>query len=322
MSLHTATREALSDAVKEALGRAADVESIVHIGGGAHNDCYRVDIGLDESYFLKVEKDGVMPKTRSGQVRREAEAIRVLNGLGIPCPKLVYHDADGSRTGLRCLLTEFVDAPLVGEIWEDAGDAARRLMKDQIGSVLQKLLAHTSSAFGETSPGGAIGQHASWREAWRSMADILLTDSANLELYGDADLKVIEQAFALAEHKLVSNGPASFLHMDLHPFNVLADTSTQPYRVRALIDFGFSLYGPGYILDDAVRKFGGWGLEVRDTVGVYGISQDELQASQLVFDFDLAVFLGSIKFRPDHPYGCKARLAGLLDDCRKIIQRG
>lgn len=84
--------------------------------------------------------------------------------------------------------------------------------------------------------------------------------------------------------------PPSFVHTDLGKHNVLVERSGGAARIRALVDFGNSMYAPYYIEEFLIREFGGWRIGPADIPSVYGITPQEFTAAQLLFGLELGVF--------------------------------
>lgn len=112
---------------------------------------------------------------------------------------------------------------------------------------------------------------------------------------------------------------ASFDHRDLGTHNVIVINSGGETKVGAIIDFGLSLAVPFYNFDYGIRKYGGWNLNEIDVLKKYNITKQEFDATELLINFELTVFLDSIEFAPDEPFGYISRIKGFVESCKKYL---
>ncbi len=300
--------------VKKTLGTRAMVESIFPWGGGALNICYGVYTQNPAGkYFLKIEKGNSLPRTRWGQIEREVSGIRLMRAAGVPGPCLVSFDMSGVEIGRKYTLVEFVEADLLYEFWGQLAPSEQAGLRQEITCIMEKMKLAHSPVYGDTYPGGAMGQHLTWQEACRSMGHVLREDSLEMEVFKPDQQRWVEDALEKAASSIVSDIPASFLHLDLGPHNVLATRSPQGVQIAAVIDFGCSMYGPFYV-EDNFRRYAGWGLDEIDVCQEYGIQKDELRIVEMLWGFEFDLFAASIRWGE-----YQKRLDGFIEDCRKLL---
>ena len=266
-----------------------------------------------------------IPTTRRGQIEREVEGVRLASAAGIPTAPVVGYDLTGQLIGRKYILQEFVDAELLFIIDEYIEDREDEEIRSQLADIMKKMEAIHGPGFGDLCVGGAIGRHPTWRGAYDSMRRILLHDLEALDVLPQADLKVISDALEWGSEQIGSaqtarkcpetgktvsqhlvpgetqseradpeqaraDVPPSFVHTDLGKHNVLVERSGGAARIRALVDFGNSMYAPYYIEEFLIREFGGWMIGPADIPSVYGITPQEFTAAQLLFGLELGVF--------------------------------
>jgi aminoglycoside phosphotransferase (APT) family kinase protein len=298
--------------IQDRLGSSQTLLAVEPWGGGACNTCCRVRLRDPEvSYFLKIENPVNMPRTRQGQIERDVAGTRRMQAAGIPVAPVVHYDTTLAEIGAKYLLAEFVDASLVYEIWNDLNATEQAALRSEMLAIHDKMKAVHSPCFGDIYPNGILGQHATWQGAYRSMANILVEDSIELNLYTPQEARRVRAAFENGSRFLAAPLPASFLHLDLGLHNVMAVRGAGGARIRAVIDFGNALFGPFYIEEDGFCQHGGWGALPRDLLAAYRLSAAEVEASTRLFDFELTLFLAAIRWG-DY----QSRAAALLESCK------
>lgn len=140
----------------------------------------------------------------AGLVAREAAALEAVSGHGIPVPRLLARDEDGTQTGVRCTLT----SALTGE--PDLTPADRQ-------SWLGRL-AGMQAAIHDVPPGRRVRRHGWGGDEGEALApDRYGARHRSLAWLADAGLR--DAAQAAAEGPLA--GREVLVHGDYQHFNVL-----------------------------------------------------------------------------------------------------
>jgi hypothetical protein len=142
---------------------------------------------------------------------------------------------------------------------------------------------------------------------------LLLEDAAALDVFTAEELDTIRQAHAAALPCFQYSGPAAFVHLDLHIFNIFAARREGRIEPGKLFDFGMCLYLPPYVLHYNEKAFDG---QEAVLAREYGVSEAELRAFDLLNSLEFVTFLTSIRWKPDAPYGYKAKARDYAARCR------
>ncbi|ADL52973.1 phosphotransferase [Clostridium cellulovorans] len=306
--------------LKKSQGEKCKLKVIEPYAVGANNTCYYlVTKNPDNKFFLKCENATIMPRTRCGQIEREVEGIKLMNKAGIPCKKIIQYDFTKEEIDTRYVLEEFIEGELLIEIWNDLNESEKQNIANEIEDIVEKMRNINFSYYGDIYENSIIGKYATWREAYLSISEILIEDARQLNIFTENELALISRATEFCSLKLSTNVPSSFNHRDLGTHNVIAINSEGVTKVGAIIDFGLSLAVPFYNFDYGIRKYGGWNFNEIDVLKKYNITKDEFDATELLFDLELTVFLASIEFAPDKPFGYISRIKVFVESCKKYL---
>lgn len=293
-----------------------------------------------------------VPTTRRGQIEREVEGVRLASAAGIPTAPIVGYELSGQHIGRKYILQEYVDSELLFTIDEYIEDSEDEQIRAQISEIMGKMEAIRGPWFGDVYEGGVLGRHPTWRGAFDAMRALLLGDLEVLDVFKPADLQVISDALAWGSEQIgceqvgsapigsgqvgsehvgsehvgcaqtgseqVVHQPSSLIHTDLGKHNVLVERANGSVKIRAVTDFGNSMFGPYYIEEHLIREFGGWRMGPADIPAVYGVTPEEFIATQLLFGLELGVFTFALNpslasLQANHP-------GGFLDRYREVLK--
>lgn len=284
-----------------------------------------------------------VPTTRRGQIEREVEGVRLASAAGIPTAPIVGYDLSGQHVGCKYILQEYVDAELLFTIDEYIEDSEDEQIRAQISDIMGKMEAIRAPWFGDVYEGGVLGRHPTWRGAFAAMRALLLGDLEVLDVFKPADLQVISDALAWGSEQIgcghvgsdqagsehvgcaqteseqAVHQPSALIHTDLGKHNVLVERANGSVKIRAVTDFGNSMFGPYYIEEHLIREFGGWRMGPADIPAAYGITPEEFTATQLLFGLELGVFTFALNpslasLQANHP-------GGFLDRYREVLKQ-
>ncbi len=282
--------------IRSIYGTSARILSLENWGQGALNTCLKVSTNPPgKVFFLKIENEGIIPRTRRGQIEREVYSMQLMEEAGIACPVPVKFDFSGNETGHRYLLEEFIDAQLFWEIRDHMTGFEREMLGSDISVILEKMESITSPFYGDIYPTGVVGQHPDWSSAYQAIMRHLLADSEELLLFSPGELQQVREHFAGCINGLSSPERATYHHGDLGVHNVMVDHSTGFARLGQVIDFGNATFYPRYVNGTYARLYGQFGLKPVDVQASYGISQKEQAANDHLFTLEQTIFRAMLK---------------------------
>jgi hypothetical protein len=300
-------------AVRAALGENWAVTSLEDWGGGAHNRGYQLHLEDGTRLFWKVEEETIFPRTRRGQVENEVTGLSLAAQAGVDCPRVIGYDFSGQVAGCRYLLAEFIDCDLLGQVMQTLSEAEQCRLWDQFQAEAAKLNRIHSNVFGNIYPGGPLGQHATLQTMMAAASALMVEDAETLGMFTNAELALIRQAHAAALPLFQYDGPAAFVHQDLHIFNVFAVQRNGSIEVGKLFDFGLCGFTAPYMLHYNEKAFNGQEARIARQ---YGVSEAELHACELISKLEMVNFSTTIRWAPDQPYGYVARMKEYLEMCK------
>lgn len=305
----------INEIIRNQFSENRNVLNIEQWGGGAHNICFKVDIENPEQIiFIKIEKEEIFPRTRRCQMEREVYSNKLITASGVPCPKVFNYSFE--KRPVRCIIQEFIDGKLVGELMDEYTDLEKSQVAHNIREIANIYLGIHSDTFGEVFTGGEIGQHETWKGMMTHISLILQEDAMALGIFTNDEMNLISIAHASALRSICYQGIPSLVHLDLHEFNIFAD-SDQKIRISKVFDFGFTLFMAPYMSYYGPQVFAGNEEEVSR---IYNVSIDELNAFDIIFSLEFVVFVASIRFALDEPYGYIARKKEYVEKCREYLK--
>jgi hypothetical protein len=272
-----ASRRAALDRVVEAqLGRSVRVVSVCsepsRFATASPAEIVTVGLGDGSRFRLFVKRLDPDPSGNPDKRRRDREPLvyrRLLAGRGLPVPAF-YSAYPGSGSGRHELFLEYIDDWNLKYHGLDHWYGAAR--------ALARLHAHFASRQEELDDADfLLHLDSAYFRAWALRA-VQAVAGASTQLGGKLES-------ALRRHDqiagLLAEQPATLVHNDLAPKNVIADTSTAPARIF-FVDWEMAGAGCG-LLDLAHLKHG---LERPEEQALCAAYQGELRALRMPCDRD------------------------------------
>lgn len=155
----------------------------------------------------------------------------------VPSPRVLLTDSTRRHTQLDVMVTDLRP----GVSWQtsrsEMGPDATRRAGETVGKAFAQLHTVTARRFGYPESGSGLGG-ATWPEAFATMTEALLDDSARWDVEVDADR--VREAVRSSSDALAQVDTPCMVHMDLWPGNVILDPATG--EVTGIVDFERGLY--------------------------------------------------------------------------------
>jgi len=240
-----------------------------------------------EPLFLKVEKPFKIPRIQKFQIKKEVAGLTLCANAGIPVPQIISADEDW-------ILLEFIDKNLIASEHSLSDDN-----RAQLGAEFEDIFVRISSiggaSYGDTFPGGVVGQHSSWSGALSKMTELLYEDGLELGIFGNNE-HIVAQAIAKALSQIVTNSPPALFHCDLFSQNIMGTRKNGTVHISHVIDFGMSMFAPLVYSQYITWKFTDFAVTPIDICRKFGVTQEELIAYDIlrieplvlakIFEFD------------------------------------
>ena len=303
--------------VRSALGEGAELEWVRTAKAGDVNSCYVLQTRKPAGcFFLKVENHARLPRFYSGQVEREVQCLRWLKEAGIPCPEMAGWDTGKREIGGNYILTQYIDAPVLSEIWKDLPPESHTEIKRQVLDVLDTLYGISGPFYGDVYEGGNRGRHASWKEAYLALAGLLLEDCRDIGAFADAEEEQVRVALEKSASRLRADFPPGLTHMDMHTGNLLVEPSEKGVALRAVLDFGNAMFGSPFTDIFRLRCFSYYGdpfYEER-VPRRREIPPDDLFSCDLLYSLEWMVFAKMVNWDPGVKENLLLRCRDYLED--------
>lgn len=130
----------------------------------------------NKKYIIKMDKNVSLPILYSGQIEREFAGLNLCQINGIVCPKVISYDLTENIAGVKYIVTEFLNAPLLSKVWPSMNFHQKMDMKQQALDMIKAFTNISSTFFGDIYKNGKIGQYQSWTEAFIHLVEIGVKD--------------------------------------------------------------------------------------------------------------------------------------------------
>jgi len=217
------------------IGRLASAETL---SGGMFATAYRVRfddgsqavakiVGADTSRLFQYEL---------GLLGTEAVTYRMLGDSGVPVPRVLHTDFSRAAVNADVVVAEHL--PGVPWLELQLDDSQNAAVRRRLGAVMAVLHRVEAPAFGYPAAAAALGA-TTWREAFTSMTEAVLTDAARW----DVALPTARVRAAVAAHGAALDAVTrpAVVHTDLWAGNIFLDRDT--LEIVGIIDTERTLWG-------------------------------------------------------------------------------
>lgn len=279
--------------VKNIMGGKAGIENIIPAKRGKINSCYVVSLKNEkDKLFIKVENNKIRIKYYLGQIEREKACMNLMKENNIPCPEIIKCDTSLKLINNKYIVTQFIDCPSLCDEWTNLNKDEKKVVKDEVLSIIQKLKSIGNNKFGDIFVGGNRQSFDKWKDAYLNVANILINDCINSEILDASKLGIIRSAVNAAYNSINEKYAPCFNHMDLHWENLLIEKNEDGVSVRAVLDFGNSMYGVPFTDEYRLFYFLFFGEEFYDehTPKKYNMDMHYHFSCEILYDLELLAF--------------------------------
>lgn len=308
--------ESIKNLAAPILDVAPDKIDVIQCNVGDVNSSYIAKC-KDKKVFIKIAGSDDLPVLYSGQIERELTGMKLCSDNGILCPSLLASDLTGKSFPQKYLITEFMEHPLLHEVWSTLDAAGKLSIKKESLDLIRSLSKISSPFFGDVYEGGSIGRFESWSQTFLRLIQIAVSDCEGYGTLNQNETNTILQAANACSMHLPLQDMPCFCHLDMHWNNIFVHKKGDIYRIAGIIDFGSSLYAPQY--SDFFRLQNGflYGTEsfYDDIDKPYVINIHQFFASDIYSNMDYLVFLS---FTKQKSMAVKERI---IDKCNDYLNR-
>ncbi len=285
--------------IKEAIGSDVELVCIETAKQGNINSSYIVHTREPEArLFLKIENHSRVPLFYNGQIEREVVGRNLLKEADIPCSNTLHYDFSKRDIGVKYILTDYVDASLLSDVWTSLDDTEKSVLKYKILDIVEKMKAIRSGYFGDLFENGSFGKHSTWAGAFKAMIETAIFDCCNMSTFTQDEAGILKQAVNKCYPELNTKYDPCYNHMDIHWHNVLVNGRGSEIKISAVLDFGSSVFGPTFSDEYRLNKGFLIGTEKfynEKMPPKFSLNRDEEFFNKLLASLDYYVFLSLIR---------------------------
>ncbi len=192
--------------------------------------------------IVKIQNETDFPRLYENQIQREEIGTRLCSTNGIPCPRII---ASSQEEGY--IITEFINRPLLGDVWSTLTVEEKISAKLQALSMIQQMNQIQLPLYGALYPNGVIGQFDTWEQSFLNIVDIALSDCIRYDVLSEEDGKQLMECASRncnSLQKIQQSSPV-FAHLDFHWKNIFYDV--QQHRISCVFDFGSAMSTVNYM---------------------------------------------------------------------------
>jgi aminoglycoside phosphotransferase (APT) family kinase protein len=234
------TDEQLAAVCRRAFGDAARLDAFTPLLGGTSNETYRLEVGGEGGFVLRVAAPDAGTGDDAPSLRREYHALPYFAALGPLLPRTVFADFTRQVVGRDYVVQTLLEGERWSDIEGDLTEAESAPLWREFGEIARRIHAATGERFGAFPPGRSF---APWSEC---VLDRFARTAAEIAGHGlDArSFAVIHQIAADAAALLDGVRTPSLLHGDLWTFNLLVAARGDGSRaVTGVLDMEHAWWG-------------------------------------------------------------------------------
>ena len=182
--------------------------------------------GLRDDIIVKL----VPPNWRQ-QGDKEILVAPLLEGkLSLTTPQLI---GSGEIDGWVFVISRRLKGVLLADVWPSMDDEQRRLVMIQTGQVLRELRAIS------------FDEHIAIKVDWPSYIEELISGCVARHQRKMMPIELLNQVmpYIAATTDFVPSEELRFIHMDIHPWNLMATYEDGCWKIDGLLDFGDAIVG-------------------------------------------------------------------------------
>jgi aminoglycoside phosphotransferase (APT) family kinase protein len=279
--------------LSDIMGNKTEIENILPAKRGKINSCYVVNLKNNkEKFFIKIENNKIKIKYYTGQIERENACMKLMKNNNVPCPEMIRCDTSLKLIDNKYIVTQFIDAPSLCDEWSNLTKEEKNFVKAEVLSIIHKLKDIKTDKFGDIFSGGNRQSFDKWKDAYLNIANILINDCLHSEILNNNDLCTIKSAIYSSYDNINEKYAPCFNHMDLHWENILVHKKNEEITIRAILDFGNSMYGIPFTDEYRLFYFLFFGENFYDeiTQKKYDMDKNYHFSCEVLYDLELLAF--------------------------------
>lgn len=226
-AMAAATPQAVASAASAVPG-VQPVSAVRRIPKGHGHECWLVE-GASGPLMVKFALSGATELSMSNL----AEALRLADRRGVPCPRLLWSGTASAELGSRAMLIqEFLPGRDGEDVLADLAGTARDSYFRDWGAAVGRLHSVRAPCFSNS-----ISEPGRCRSSWRALAierlERLIPANHAVGVVPGRRLSQMSASIIAQIEQIDRIVPPSLVHCDLYPPNTLVDGD----RFRALLDF-------------------------------------------------------------------------------------
>ncbi|WP_168204281.1 phosphotransferase [Aliikangiella coralliicola] len=187
---------------------------------------------LNQSLIIKL-----VPPNWVGQGDAEIESSKMVTGkLSLATPEVIAH---GKINNWIYVVMSILKGETLADVWDQLDFQNKRLITGQLGQFIREL--HQLPV-----------DHSSLMNVdWPNYIAQLNTDCVPRHTRNKVPQSLIEQipTYLSDSNYHFDDGKTFFIHMDLHPWNLMVEKNNNNYRLCGVLDFGDAIIGRSRLLE-------------------------------------------------------------------------
>ncbi|WDE03596.1 phosphotransferase [Thalassomonas viridans] len=187
---------------------------------------------LDDQLVLKI-----VPPNWGYQGQAEIDSCSLLGRqLSVAIPEVV---ASGTVNNWLYVVMTKLPGTSLADVWQDLGHSDKLVLVKQLGSFIRELHQLT------------LPDDHQMKVNWADYIDKLKQDCLPRHKRKGVDESLVAQieAYLSGQALVFDDGTDLFIHMDLHPWNLMVQHKEGQYRLSGVLDFGDAIVGRSRLLE-------------------------------------------------------------------------
>jgi fructosamine-3-kinase len=213
-------------------GTGADLAEVTPLDGGNINTTLLLGTTTGEKVVLKIS-----PHRVDKSYEREAYQLNLLQGLGIPTPRVFACEIGTLEDPNSYLLMEFMPGMDLAHAKQACNSEAFDDLQRELAEIVLTMHQHTADAFGRAMPGEQAPGYTSWPAFFREVYEPIWHEAEKHPALPLKSRKTIARIHERLENLIPYTDRPRLVHWDLWSSNILCQQdSAGRWRICALLD--------------------------------------------------------------------------------------